>query len=168
MVYSFDANPLKRKFQEDLDLEQATVLAQIESARETWADRRKQAALQRQIILRTIMNINHASEDKAIRRVSVKFNEEVAVMQIPNHSDYELETRKNIWGTPAETKRSILRNKLEFAFEGFDFDKVLEEGEFVPNYLSRSFVHPVHKIRKDRKFFESLSSSTKLPRRLVS
>lgn len=165
MSYLIDANPLKRKFQEDF--ERATVRARIESARKIWIDRRKQAANRRQTILRTLISIRNAEEDKGQRRASVKFCEEVAVVQIPNLNDYELEIRKNIWGTPSEKKRSILRNKLEFAFEGFDFDRVLEEGEFVPNFLSRTFIHPVHSFRREKKS-ECFSSSGKAPRRLIT
>lgn len=148
MTYLIDVNPLKRKFQEDF--KGATVRARIESARKIWVDRRKQAANRRQIVLRTLINIRNAGEDEAHRRVSVKFSEEVAVMQIPNLDDYEQEIRKNIWGTPTEKKKSILRNKLEFAFEGFDFNNVLEEGEFVPNFLSRTYIHPVHSLRREK------------------
>jgi hypothetical protein len=117
--------------------------------------------------LRTLIDIRNAEEDKAQRRASVKFCEEVAVVQIPNLNDYEVEIRKSIWGTPTEKKRSILRNKLEFAFEGFDFNNVLEEGEFVPNFLSCTFIHPVHSFRREKES-ESFSSSGKAPRRLMS
>jgi len=139
---------LKRKFQQEL--EHTHCLVRIQSARNTWENRRKIAANRRKMVLRNSFCFGNTEDEEARQRARVKFNDKVTVMLIPSCDDYCHESRKNMWGTPTEKKRSIKRNKLEFAFEGFDFANVLEEKDFVCDDQSKNIVHPVYRAKRRR------------------
>ena len=126
-----------------------------ESARDSYSTRKKRATTRRQMILHRIRRSSttsrqHYCVESDTRRV-VRFSDDLeAVVHIPSVTDYSLESRQNMWGTREEKKRSVLRNQLEFAFEGFDFEKVLEEDQFVSKEHNRHAVHPVHSMKKRR------------------
>ena len=139
---------LKRKFQQEL--EQSHCLARIQSARNTLENRRKIASNQRKMVLRNSICFGNAEDEEARQRARVKFSDKVSVMLIPCCDDYCHESRINMWGTPTEKKRSIKRNKLEFAFEGFEIANVLEEKDFVCDDQTNNIVHPVYRVKRRR------------------
>jgi len=139
---------LKRKMQQELEHSQS--LARVQSSRNTWEHMRKIATNQRKMVLWNSICSGNTENEEARKRARVKFNDKVTVILIPSCDDYCLESRKNMWGTSAEKKRSIRRNKLEFAFEGFDLANVLEEKDFVCDDQSGNIVHPVYRAKRRR------------------
>jgi hypothetical protein len=138
MALSLDVNSLKRKTQEDFD--DAENLAWKEAARNLSSTRKKHAADQRKIILQLTRSKTTGQHHGGSNTRRVRFSDQLAVVHIPSVADYCLESRENMWGTREEQKRSILRNKLESAFE-----KVLKEEQFVCKEQYRNAVHPFHK-----------------------
>ena len=155
-VTTLSFHSLKRKMQDEL--EQSRSLARVQASRYTWEHRRKNAANRRKIALWNSVCSANTADEEGRERARVSFNDKVTVVLIPSHSDYCQESRRNMWGAPTENKRSIKRNKLEFAFEGFDFANVLEEKDFVRDDKSDNRVHPVYSSKLRRSNNPSSSS----------
>jgi hypothetical protein len=74
----------------------------------------------------------------------IQFNTMVTVVPIPSHSQYSDIIKKVIWSNSAEIKQNAQRNLREFAAEGWNWKKVLEEEEMFLDKLSNERIHPVH------------------------
>ncbi len=74
----------------------------------------------------------------------VTFNEKVRVLPIPPISSYSLEQRFNMYANRYELRQIKIRNKKEYAFDGYDWRNATEEGNMAICSLSGELLHPAH------------------------
>jgi hypothetical protein len=74
----------------------------------------------------------------------IQFNSVVQVKTIPSHVDYSDRLRKHLWSNRHELRESTERNLREFAFEGWNIHRVIEEDDMFFDRRSHEFIHPVH------------------------
>jgi hypothetical protein len=76
------------------------------------------------------------------------FNEKLAVFPIPRTSDLTDSQRISVWGTKAERIAAMRRNAIEYAYEGMNWRKVLEEDSMTVVMGKRNnreqHIHPAH------------------------
>lgn len=82
------------------------------------------------------------SPPRRTRRLS--FNEQVSVCLIPQRSEYSKRIKSLMWPTPDEFMRSAQRNSIEFAAEGWDWRKTLEDDHMYRCVATNELIHPVH------------------------
>lgn len=73
---------------------------------------------------------------------NVRFNDMVEVRYVPMHTEYSGRVRQKYWNSAEELWDMAARNSLEFAAEGFDWTKVVEDQDLIPWGEDR--IHPVH------------------------
>jgi len=74
------------------------------------------------------------------RRVS--FNDMVEVRYVPLHSDYSQRIRQKYWNSAQELWDMAARNSIEFAAEGYDWTRAVEEEDFTR--WGGQLIHPAH------------------------
>jgi hypothetical protein len=85
---------------------------------------------------------------KRRKRKNATFNESLTVVMIPEIADYSPQTRANLWEDHEIQAKTILRNKLEFAHEGFEWRSAFEENEMQYDQNADYHIHPVHARRR--------------------
>lgn len=102
---------------------------------------------------------SHGSADSSSReqsinrcRRSVSFDDTVHVTLIPSRRDYSERVRRYLWPDPIELKENASRNCYEFASEGWDWQKVVDDSEMYN--IEGEKIHPIH--------LRSMSRSTSL------
>eukprot|EP00616_Rhizochromulina_sp_CCMP1243_P009391 CAMPEP_0118989090 /NCGR_PEP_ID=MMETSP1173-20130426/47347_1 /TAXON_ID=1034831 /ORGANISM="Rhizochromulina marina cf, Strain CCMP1243" /LENGTH=414 /DNA_ID=CAMNT_0006940055 /DNA_START=29 /DNA_END=1273 /DNA_ORIENTATION=- len=78
--------------------------------------------------------------DSGPRRVS--FNDMVEVRYVPLHSDYSQRIRQKYWNSAQELWDMAARNSIEFAAEGYDWTRAVEEESFTR--WGGQLIHPAH------------------------
>lgn len=73
---------------------------------------------------------------------TVSFVGFVRVRWIPNRNDYSSEVKAALWTSRQEILENASRNTVEYASEGWDVSRVVEE-EFMIDYCGQK-MHPVH------------------------
>ncbi|CAJ1938691.1 unnamed protein product [Cylindrotheca closterium] len=73
---------------------------------------------------------------------SVSFEQYVVVHPIPNLDAYSEDMKQAIWTNQEEAEIEVMRNYLEFASEGMQWQNTLEEEDFFE--YNNELVHPVH------------------------
>ena len=88
----------------------------------------------------------HGEPSGSARRngARIKFNPVVKVLTISSHSMYSDRIKKVIWSNSAEIKQNANRNIREFAAEGWNWEKVVEEDEMFLDKCANEYIHPVH------------------------
>lgn len=76
------------------------------------------------------------------RKGSVCFATAVKVHPIPSRLDYSDRMRSVLWTPQVEIVQNAARNTLEFAAEGWDCSKVVEDDEMV--LYQGEKIHPIH------------------------
>lgn len=89
-------------------------------------------------------NVDSESLSSPNKGAHIRFNDEVTVVTIPSHSEYSDGIKKIIWSNSEEIKQNAQRNRREFAAEGWNWKKVLEEEEMFLDKFSNEWIHPVH------------------------
>ena len=74
----------------------------------------------------------------------IHFDTSVKVIDIPSRQEYPPQLRKVLWSNFDEIKLNAQRNRREFAAEGWDWHKVVEEDEMFFDKCSQERIHPVH------------------------
>lgn len=74
----------------------------------------------------------------------VTFNEKVRILPIPPLSSYSLEQRFKMYANRYELRQIKIRNKKEYAFDGYDWRNATEEGNMAICPLSGELLHPAH------------------------
>ena len=72
----------------------------------------------------------------------VSFENFVVVHRIPNLDAYSEDMKNAIWTSSEEMETEVMRNCLEFASEGMNWQDTLEEDMFLE--YNNELVHPVH------------------------
>ena len=85
---------------------------------------------------------NEDEKDDSTRRLT--FNETVSVVHIPRRDEYSERIQNHLWHSSDTLKENIIRNAVEFAADGWDWKKVLEEKDHIPCPESGELIHPVH------------------------
>jgi hypothetical protein len=83
-------------------------------------------------------------EDGGSYRRNLTFNETVSVVHIPRRDEYSKRIQSHLWHTSNSLQENIMRNTIEFAAEGWDWQSVLEEDDYIPCPESGELIHPVH------------------------
>ena len=78
---------------------------------------------------------------QARRRVSL--HNDVTVIPVPTRADYPPPVRAQLWNSAAELHFNAMRNAVEFAAEGFEWRRAVEETGMVELPHGEK-VHPVH------------------------
>ena len=91
--------------------------------------------------LKTTYPDDTVKNDKSSR---IQFNTHVTVIQIPSHSQYSNRIKQRLWSNREEISQNAKRNLREFASEGWDVNKVVEEDKMFLDACSKEFIHPVH------------------------
>lgn len=74
---------------------------------------------------------------------SIQFENEVLVVPIPSRHEYSNRIRKFLWMGVEEISENAERNRAEYASEGWDWHKVLEDDEMYVDSESGELVHPI-------------------------
>jgi hypothetical protein len=74
---------------------------------------------------------------------SVSFDDAVAIRFIPARFQYPLEIRKDLWGSKEDMIYSVRRNAAEFAAEGWNWQRVVEDHEMFRGD-NGELIHPIH------------------------
>ena len=80
---------------------------------------------------------------KSQKSRAVAFKKEVSVVLVPNHQQYSDRIRSRLWCGKQELRNMAARNTLEYESEGWRWENVLEDDEFI-TMASGERVHPVH------------------------
>jgi len=67
----------------------------------------------------------------------------VAVRPIPSHKVYSDRIKSTVWSSAWELEENVARNSLEFSFENWDPDQVLDEDTGLLYYRGE-LIHPIH------------------------
>mmetsp|Transcript_15529 Transcript_15529/g.24139 ORF Transcript_15529/g.24139 Transcript_15529/m.24139 type:complete len:171 (-) Transcript_15529:97-609(-) len=87
---------------------------------------------------------NAVDEAKDGDNAKVAFNENVSVMMIPTRNDYSSRLRGYLWYDTSDLKKNVFRNAYEFAAEGNDWRRVVEEDDMYISGKTGELIHPVH------------------------
>jgi hypothetical protein len=82
------------------------------------------------------------TECSLVRKVA--FNEDVTVIPIPKRTEYSARIRAHLWDGADVLQANVFRNSIEFAADGYDVSRVLEEGDMIEDPESGELVHPIH------------------------
>lgn len=74
----------------------------------------------------------------------ISFEETVEVLPIPMHSEYSTCVRTRLWSNAVEIRQNAMRNRIEFAAEGWDWRKVAEDEKMHVCVLTGELIHPCH------------------------
>ncbi len=76
---------------------------------------------------------------------SVSFDDSVSIRLIPSLSHLSMDIRKQIWSSKEEMRFNVQRNAAEFAFEGWNWQQVVEDHDMI---LGRhgELIHPAHML----------------------
>jgi len=74
----------------------------------------------------------------------VRFNPDVAVLQIPTRQEYSQRIKQHLWYTASQLQVMQQRNTIEFAADGFNVDQVCEEDEHYRSKTTGELIHPIH------------------------
>jgi hypothetical protein len=81
-----------------------------------------------------------------VRRLSrkrlVRFDSDVMVQPIASHKNYSKRIKNTIWTDAVELQDNAYRNQVEFAAEGWDYQKVLEDEDMYIDAETGELVHP--------------------------
>lgn len=81
--------------------------------------------------------------DENPRKRRLQFDSTVVVHPIPSHKVYSDRIRNTIWTGAYELQENVARNSLEFSFEHWNPDEVLDEENGLI-YHHQEWIHPVH------------------------
>mgnify|MGYP000210735395 CR=1 FL=1 len=89
------------------------------------------------------------------QRPSLTFHEEVSVIHIPTRKDYSSRMQQHLWHSRETLRQAVLRNTVEYAADGWDWQAVCEEEHHYKCPNSGELIHPVHEeiaklIRKEQ------------------
>jgi len=84
------------------------------------------------------------NETKDGDNAKVAFNENVSVMMIPTRNDYSSRVRGYLWYETSDLRKNVFRNAYEFAAEGNDWRRVVEEDDMYISGKTGELIHPVH------------------------
>jgi hypothetical protein len=87
--------------------------------------------------------LQHKQKEKPKRR-SVSLHKSVSVIPIPSRCSYSSNIREKIWSSSAELCANAARNTVEFASEGWDWRKVVEDEHMLLHQASGELIHPIH------------------------
>jgi hypothetical protein len=87
--------------------------------------------------------LQHKQKEKPKRR-SVSLHKSVSVIPIPSRCSYSSNIREKIWSSSAELCANAARNTVEFASEGWDWRKVVEDEHMLLHQPSGELIHPIH------------------------
>lgn len=76
---------------------------------------------------------------------SVSFDDSVAIRLIPSLSHLSMDIRKEIWGSKEEMRFNVQRNAAEFAFEGWNWQQVVEDHDMIRG-RNGELIHPAHML----------------------
>jgi hypothetical protein len=91
-----------------------------------------------------------ASGSVPTTRPKLSFNEEVTVCAIPKREEYSKRMSERLWVAPDEMIRNAHRNTFEFAAEGWDWRKTMEDDEMYRCTATNEKIHPVHVERQQQ------------------
>ena len=91
-----------------------------------------------------IFTLPSSTIKQPFRKKSVSFNDNVTVIFIPRRKDYSKGDSSQLWCRAKDLHIMVQRNQIEFAAEGWDCHRVLEEDQMYFCESTREFVHPVH------------------------
>lgn len=75
----------------------------------------------------------------------IRFQTSVKVHSIPHHTHYFTNVKQNIWMSPMELEEMVYKNSFEYAYEGWDWNNVIEEEDFC--LFAGQWTHPAHVTR---------------------
>jgi hypothetical protein len=89
---------------------------------------------------------SEASTPESMGRQTRKltFNDNVLVCPIPQHGEYSKRIKERLWTPADDAARDAERNTIEFASEGWDWRRVLDDDDMYQNLMTRELVHPIH------------------------
>jgi hypothetical protein len=99
-------------------------------------------------VFRQSLNDSHEENNRPthVRRPSrkrlVRFDGDVMVQPIASHKNYSKRIKNTIWTNTAEAQDNAYRNQVEFAAEGWDYQKVLEDEDMYIDAETGELVHP--------------------------
>jgi hypothetical protein len=100
----------------------------------------------RDSVFRQSLNDSREETNGPSRRPSrkrlVKFDREVMVQPIASHKNYSKRIKNTLWSDSAEIQDNAYRNQAEFAAEGWDYTKALEEEDMYIDAETGELVHP--------------------------
>ena len=79
---------------------------------------------------------------RASRKRLVQFDADVMVQPIASHKNYSKRIKKTLWTDREELADNAYRNQAEFAAEGYDIEKVLEDEDMYIDAETGELVHP--------------------------
>lgn len=121
----------------------------IKSVRKTTPILRKHRYTSKRFPLTPTKTLDFNSPERSPRspfkslKNKIQFHGKVKVFLIPSRKCYPESIKSSIWSNTAEIKRNARRNSIEFASEGWDWRRALEDDYF---YISPNGerIHPVH------------------------
>ena len=72
----------------------------------------------------------------------LRFKPMVEIVEIPNRLSYTPKQRLRMWNSKKEIRATVKRNRIEYEWEGWDWNKVVEEEQLCD--LNGGKVHPAH------------------------
>jgi hypothetical protein len=97
-----------------------------------------------------LQSLNDSHEEHSrkghVRRPSrkrlVQFHTDVMVKPIASHKNYSKRIKQTLWADAEELQDNAYRNQVEFAAEGWDYEKVLEDEDMYMDAETGELVHP--------------------------
>jgi len=77
-------------------------------------------------------------------RRSVSLDKSVCVIPIPSREEYTSKVRERLWSSSEELFANAARNTVEFASEGWNWRKVVEDEGMLVHKPTGELIHPIH------------------------
>jgi hypothetical protein len=100
-------------------------------------------SLRKRVVTVSTMPLKCESKQDTRKKTAVVFDDNVAVISIPSHSDYSERIRSRTWADRYEIADMASRNMLEFASEGWDWRNVAGDEDML--HIEGELIHPIHK-----------------------
>ena len=85
------------------------------------------------------------SNDNLVRTNSlVRFNTVVSGVEIPSRTQYSKRIKQSLWRDREELYEMVERNKEEFHYENYDWQRVVLDDDMYVNSSNGELVHPCH------------------------
>ena len=89
----------------------------------------------------------------------LQYNEITTIHPIPSHKVYSNRIKSTIWTGAIELGENVARNSLEFSYENWNFDNVLDEDTGLVFYHGE-YIHPCHFEGYDESYYYDKDGTT--------
>ena len=85
---------------------------------------------------------SESKSSRSGRKYRIRFHSYVKVVEIPDRNAYTSKQKRRMWNGNEAIRENAKRNKVEYEWEGWEWQNVIEEDEFC--FVDGQLLHPAH------------------------